>query len=78
MKKPGYNREEEIDSLINTAVDLAVEPFDESIERDDSLPTLTEIADTMETTLLRVRKLLISGNFYTSSISCTVQKFLCG
>jgi len=74
VKKPGYDREEEIDSLINTAVDLAVEPFDDMYERDPALPTLTEIAETMETTLLRVRKLLISGNFYTSSISCTVQK----
>ena len=73
-KKPGYDREAEIDSLINTAVDLAVEPFDESIERDDSLPTLTEIAETMETTLLRVRKLLITADYFTSSISCTVQK----
>ena len=73
-KKPGYDREAEIDSLINTAVDLAVEPFDESIERDPALPTLTEIAETMETTLLRVRKLLITADYFTSSISCTVQK----
>ena len=73
-KKPGYDREAEIDALINTAVDLAVEPFDESIERDPALPTLTEIAETMETTLLRVRKLLITADYFTSSISCTVQK----
>lgn len=73
-KKPGYDREAEIDALINTAVDLAVEPFDESIERDPALPTLTEIAETMETTLLRVRKLLISGNFYTSETARQVQE----
>ena len=73
-KKPGYDREAEINSLINMAVDLAVEPFDDMYERDPALPTLTEIAETMETTLLRVRKLLITGSFYTSSISCTVQE----
>ena len=73
-KKPGYDREAEIDTLINTAVDLAVEPFDDMYERDPALSTLTEIAETMETTLLRVRKLLITADYFTSSISCTVQK----
>lgn len=73
-KKPGYDREAEIDSLINTAVDLAVEPFDDMYERDPALPTLTEIAETMETTLLRVRKLLISSAYYTSETARWVQE----
>lgn len=73
-KKQGYNREAEIDSLINTAVDLAVEPFDDMYERDSALPTLTEIAETMETTLLRVRKLLITANYFTSETARLVQK----
>ena len=71
-KKPGYDRESEIQKLIATAVDLAVEPFDE--DRDEDLPTLTEIADAMDTTLLRVRKLLITAGFFTSDISTTVQE----
>ena len=72
-KKPGYNREAEIKNLIDTAVNLAVEPFDGD-ERDADLPTLTEIADTMETTLLRVRKILITADYFTSEMSRTVQR----
>lgn len=52
--------------LINTAVDFAVEPFDDDDRdenRDESLLTLTEIADQMETTLWRVRKLLITAGY---------------
>lgn len=74
VKKPGYDREAEISNLINTAVDLAVEPFDYIVDRDASLPTLTDIADEMNTTLLRVRKLLITADYYESPLSREVQK----
>ncbi len=73
LKKPGYNRENKIQNLIQSAVKLAVEPFDDN-ERSPGLPTLTEIADAMETTLLRVRKLLITADFFTSPTSRAVQE----
>lgn len=73
-KRPGYNREEEIQKLITTAVNLAVEPFDDREERDDSLPTVTGIARMMDTTFLRVRKLLITADFFSSSMSRRVQR----
>lgn len=73
LKKPGYNRENKIQNLIQSAVELAVEPFDDD-ERNPELPTLTEIADTMETTLLRVRKFLITADFFTSPTSRAVQE----
>lgn len=71
VKKPGYDREAEIQALIGKAAELAVEPFEE--ERDTALPTLTEIADAMNTTILRVRKLLITAGYYTSPTAQTVQ-----
>ncbi len=73
-KKPGYNREAEIQNLINTVVKLAIKPFDNQIERDPFLPSLTEIAEDMGTTLLRVRKLLITADFFRSEIAAEVQK----
>lgn len=73
-KKPGYNREAEIQNLINTAVKLAIKPFDNQVERDPFLPSLTEIAEDMGTTLLRVRKLLITADFFRSEIAVEVQK----
>ncbi len=76
--KPGYDRESQIQMLINTATELAVEPFDESIERDENLPTLTEIADQMETTLLRIRKLLITAEYYSSETAREVQRLKSG
>ena len=73
-KKPGYDRTAEIKKLINRAVELAVKPFDDTSDRDTNLPTLTEIAEAMGTTLMRVRKLLITGKFYTSPVALEVQK----
>lgn len=71
-KKPGYNRDEEIQTLINRAVCLAVDPFNE--DRSPDLPTLTDIAVAMETTLLRARKLLISADYFSSDIATEVQE----
>lgn len=73
VKKPGYSREDEIKNLINKAVKLADEPFDEDEDRDPNLPTMTEISDAMGTTYLRVRKLLITANYFTSANSRNVQ-----
>lgn len=72
-KKPGYDREAEIQSFIDRAVELAVEPFDDFEERDPDLPTMTEIANAMETTLLRVRKLLITADYFTSTTARQIQ-----
>ena len=73
-KKPGYDREAAIQKLIDQVVELAVEPFDEDEGRDDSLPTMSEIAKSMESTFLRVRKLLITADYFTSNTARTVQK----
>lgn len=72
-KKPGYDREAVIQKLIDRVVELAVEPFDEDEDRDDSLPTMTEIAKAMKSTFLRVRKLLITADYFTSNNARTVQ-----
>jgi len=63
-KKPGYHREIEIQNFTESAANLAAGPFDDG--RDPELPTMTEIAEEMGTTLLRVRKMLITADFYTS------------
>ena len=54
------------------AVELAVDSFNE--DRNLDLPTLTDIAFAMETTLLRIRKLLILADYFTSEIATEVQE----
>lgn len=73
-KKPGYDREAEIEDLITTACELFSVPLDDREERDAEVPSIASVAEKMNTTLLRVRKLLISGGMYTTSISRTVQE----
>lgn len=70
-KKPGYSWEKEIEKLISSIVEMAVEPFDDD-ERDPNLPSLNEIADAMNTTVLRVRKILITAGFFTSETARAV------
>lgn len=49
-----------MEQLLNKAVDLFQEPYDDRDERESSLPSLQAVADQMNTTILRVRKLLIT------------------
>lgn len=72
-KKPGYNREDSIQELMQTAVTLFGEPYDDRDERSPDAPTLTSVAKAMDTTPMRVRKLLITAEFYSTESSRKVQ-----
>ena len=65
-----------MEQLLSQAVELFQEPYDDRDERDVSLPSLRTVATSLNTTILRVRKLLITANFYTTSISRTVQELV--
>ena len=65
-KKPDYDREKEIQSLIQQAVALFEEPFDDRKERSQDLPSISTVAEKMKTSRMRVRKMLITANYYSS------------
>ena len=73
-KKPGYDREAEIADLIATAAALFDVPYDDREPRMEDAPTIKYVAEEMQTTAVRVRKLLISANMYSTAISRRVQE----
>ena len=72
-KKKESNPEQSMEQLLNKAVELYAVPYDDRDERDSALPSLNFVASEMETTILRVRKLLISADYYSTVLSRTVQ-----
>lgn len=73
--KPDYDRTSEIDELISTAVDLFTIPYDDREPRDEDAPTLISVAEEMEITPVKARRLLISGGVYSTELSRRIQKF---
>lgn len=71
-KKPGYDKEQHIQNLIDQAVALFGEPYDDRIERPDDAPTITTVAEAMGTSRIRVRKMLITADYYSTEISRTI------
>ncbi len=73
-KKPGYDRDTEISKLTDEAKDLFAVPYDDRKLRDKDAPTLGSVAESMGTTILRARKLLITAGVYSTSLSRRVQE----
>lgn len=73
-KKPGYDREAEIADLIAIAAALFDVPYDDQIDRPEDAPSIVSVAEEMETTILRVRKLLITAGMYSTTTSRQVQE----
>lgn len=72
--KPDYDRTSEIEDLIFTAVSLFVIPYDDRVPRDEDAPSLNEVAEEMDITTVKARKLLISGGVYSTELSRKVQE----
>ena len=72
-KKPGYCREEQIELLIDEAVSLFGEPYDDRDDRPEDAPTIEYVADALGITPVKVRKLLITADYFSSVISRKVQ-----
>ena len=62
-----------MEALLSRAVKAYVEPYDDRDERDASLPSLRNVAEELNTTILRTRKLLITAEYYSTETSRTVQ-----
>ena len=70
---PEFSKEEEVNSLLQKAVDLYRIPFDDREIRDQDAPTLEFVAEAMDTSVVRVRKLLITAKMYSTELSRRVQ-----
>ena len=64
--------EGEMEKLMNRAVAAAKAPFNDS--RDPALPSLRSVADSLGTTVIRARKLLITANYFSSPTATTIQR----
>lgn len=62
-----------MEALLTRAVEAYVEPYDERDERESSLPSLRTVADQLNTTIHRTRKLLITAEYYSTETSRLVQ-----
>lgn len=72
-KKPDYDRAEQINDLLEKAVNLFGEPFDDRKERSKDAPSIRDVANAMDTTPLKIRKILITTGHYSTALSRKVQ-----
>ena len=72
-KKKNTNPALSMEQLLSQAIELFQEPYDDRDERDAFLPSLRSVADQLNTTILRVRKLLITAEYFSTKTSRTVQ-----
>ncbi|MBQ8940697.1 MAG: hypothetical protein IJ062_02595 [Firmicutes bacterium] len=75
-KKTNYNRKEQIDGLVSEAVLLIGIPFDDRDVRPIDAPTIESVAKAMNTTPVKIRRLLITGDYYSTEKSRMVQSML--
>ena len=72
-KKPGYDRAEVIDELLVKTVELFGTPFDDRKERPEDAPTIVSVADALQITPIKVRKMLITAGYYSTAMSRRIQ-----
>ena len=72
-KKPDYDRDEVISELFEKVIDLFGEPFDDRAERSEEAPSIRDVAQAMNTSALRIRKILITAGYYSTKLSREVQ-----
>jgi len=73
-KKKNGNPLESMEQLVARAADLFDEPYDDRDGRDEDLPSVRFVAERMDTTVLRARKLLITAGYYSTEMSRKVRK----
>ncbi|MDO4326887.1 MAG: hypothetical protein Q4E24_12770 [bacterium] len=73
-KKPGYDRDKVMDNMLQEAIKLFKEPYDDRQNRSPDAPTLVDVAEAMQTTTLKVRKILVTVGYYSTETSRKVQE----
>ena len=62
-----------MEQLLEKAIEFFQVPYDDRNERDADLPSLRTVAEELNTTILRTRKLLITAEYYSTETSRLVQ-----
>lgn len=73
-KKKNSDPKMSMEQLLKRAVTLFQEPYDDRDERDVDLPSLRTVAEELNTTILRTRKLLITAEYFSTATSRMVQE----
>ena len=71
---PEYDQKEVIRNLIWRAAELFEIPYDDREERPEGYPSISYVAEVMDTSWVRVRKMLITAEFYSTEASRRVQE----
>lgn len=75
-KKPDVDTAKEIAEMVKEACDRMQEPFDDRTDRDPDLPSMNEVAREMDVTIIKLKRLLITGGYYSSATSRDVQRLV--
>ena len=73
-KKPDYDLKQNINLLLEKAVSLFRVPYDDRVERSTDAPSISYVAEKMNTSRMRVRKLLITAGYYSTHTSRSIQE----
>ncbi len=72
-RKPYYNGATTMQELLNAVCDYYGDPVDDRKEEDADHVSLHDVADEFDITVMKARKLLITGGLYSTSLSRKVQ-----
>lgn len=75
-KKPNVDTAKEIAEMVKEACERIQEPFDDRTERGPDLPSMNEVARKMDVTIIKLKRLLITGGFYSSATSRDVDRLV--
>jgi hypothetical protein len=73
-RKPNYNPTSTMQELLTAVCDYYGDPVDDRKEEDPDHVSLHDVADRFNITVMKARKLLITGGLYSTAISRRVQE----
>lgn len=74
-RKPNYNGTTTMQELLTAVCEYYGDPVDDRKEEDTDHASLHDVAEKFDITVMKARKLLITGGLYSTSISRKVQAF---
>ena len=73
-RKPNYNPTSTMQELLTAVCEFFGDPVDDRKEEDPDHMSLHEVASQFDITVMKARKLLITGGLYSTAISRRVQE----
>ena len=73
-RKPNYNRTATMQELLTAVCEFYGDPVDDRKEEDPDHMSLHDVAEEFNITVMKARKLLITGSLYSTSLSRKVQE----